>query len=307
VTARAHGILLVDKPSGVTSHDVVSWARRTFDQREAGHAGTLDPMATGLLVVLLGEATKLSAYLTNESKAYDATIRFGATTDSLDADGAITATCAEPSPDRHAVERELAALVGPLEQVPPAVSAIKVGGVAMHARTRRGEVAELAPRSVVLESARVNAVNGAECSISIACSKGFYVRSLARDLATRLGTLGYLTALRRTRSGPFGVSEAFDGAGLRAAAKAGDEAARHAAHRALLPMGAAARAMKTRVVDDDDARALAQGKRLAVEEPEGVVLVVRNGVPDEPVCIGAIRDGVLRSARGFAWGRCSTL
>ncbi|MEI8255663.1 MAG: tRNA pseudouridine(55) synthase TruB, partial [Deltaproteobacteria bacterium] len=300
MTATAHGLLLVDKPAGVTSHDVVAWARRVFGQREAGHAGTLDPMATGLLVVLLGEATKLSAYLTGDGKAYLATVSFGASTDTLDADGVVTQTTDAPLPSRAALERALAGMVGPIEQVPPAVSAIKLAGVAMHERVRRGESPTLEPRSVVLEAARVITAEGASCEIDLECSKGFYVRALARDLAALLGTLGHLTALRRTRSGPFTVDEAFPGARLRAGAREGDGAAREAAHAALLPVGRASRSMKVLTVNEADSLALSQGKRLASTEPDGVSLVVREETPDRPVCIGEARDGVLRSARGFA-------
>ncbi len=301
MTARSHGILLIDKPRGVTSHDVVAWSRRVFDQREAGHAGTLDPMATGMLVVLLGEGTKLSSYLTAESKSYEATVRFGTATDSLDADGTVVASTDAPLPTRDAIERALAAMVGPIDQIPPAVSAIKVSGVAMHKLARRGEHVELPPRPVVLESASVRDVREGECDIAITCSKGFYVRSLARDLADALGTLGHLTALRRTTSGPFGLDEAFDGSRLRAAAKERDEEARAAAHRALLTLAAAGRALPVRVVNDDEALALSQGKRLAVDDPDGFALATRDDDRDHPVCIAEVRDRVLRSARGFAW------
>ncbi len=301
MTATAHGLLLVDKPAGVTSHDVVAWARRVFAQREVGHAGTLDPMATGLLIVLLGEATKLSAHLTGEGKGYTASVRFGATTDTLDADGVVTETSDAPLPARGDLEGTLAGMVGALEQIPPAVSAIKLGGVAMHERVRRGEAPILVPRSVVLEAARVVSAAGASCELELECSKGFYVRALARDLAARLGTLGHLTALRRTRSGPFTVNESLPGAQLRAGAREGDLSARVAAHAALLPVGCASRSMRVLHVEEPDALALSQGKRLASAEPDGAYLVARVDADDRPVCIGEVRDGVLRSARGFAW------
>ena len=249
---------------------------------------------------MIGEATKLSAYLTGDAKSYVATVRFGSTTDSLDADGTVTATTDAPAPARVAVEEALAAMIGPMEQIPPSVSAIKVGGVAMHERVRRGETTELAPRSVVLESARVIDAGDAWCQIDLACSKGFYVRSLARDLAARLGTLGHLTALRRTRSGPFTIDEAFDGERLRAA-RNGNVEEREAALRALRPIGEAARSMRVLVVNDEDALALSQGKKLGSDLANGVMLVARNEERERPVCIGEVRDGVLRSARGFVW------
>src|SRR5262249_46460475 len=156
-----------------------------------------------LMVLLLGEATKLSAYLTAESKRYVATVRFGVATDTLDAEGAQVATAEGPSPSSEQIVTTLAAMIGPMEQLPPVVSAIKQGGVALHERARRGEDVVVTPRSVVLEAAEVVAVREDECDLDVACSKGFYVRSLARDLAAKLGTLGHLSALRRIRSGKY--------------------------------------------------------------------------------------------------------
>lgn len=292
------GILLVDKPGGCTSHDLVALARRAFGQREVGHAGTLDPMATGLLVLLLGEGTKLSAYLTADTKRYLATVRFGATTDTLDADGAVVARSKRPPPTREAIASALAAMVGPMVQVPPAVSAIKQGGVALHERLRRGEQVEPSPREVVLEQARVLAVREGECDLEILASKGFYVRALARDLAARLGDLGYLTVLRRTASGPFAVDEAVDGALLVRAAKHGDEASRRTLHAAVLPLAAAARALPTLEVDATAAVALGHGKALACPREDGTVLVTTPGRA-LPVCIARVHQGVLTVLRGF--------
>jgi tRNA pseudouridine55 synthase len=293
---RTDGILLVDKPGGCTSHDVVARARRAFGQREVGHAGTLDPMATGLLVLLLGEATKLSAYLTADDKAYVATIEFGVTTDTLDADGVVVNRSDAAAPAREDIERTLAAMIGPMKQVPPSVSAIKRGGVASHARVRRGEVVELEPRDVSLASAVLRDVSGSRCTIEIACSKGFYVRSLARDLAERHGTVGCLVALRRTRTGAFDVREAVHGDRVMLAAR-GDASATADVRSAVRPIGEARRSMRTIEATDDEARALACGKAIAREETDGVVLVMRaDGVP---VCIGSVSERVLRVVRGF--------
>lgn len=295
--SHSDGILLVDKLPGCTSHDVVAQARRALGQREVGHAGTLDPMATGLLVLLAGEATKLSAYLTADRKAYCATLRFGAETDTLDAEGVVTARSDAPSPSADALRAALASMVGPMMQVPPAVSAIKQGGVPLHERVRRGEAVEVAPREVVLDAARVLAVREGECDIELECSKGFYVRSFARDVARKLGTLGHLAALRRMRSGVFDVSEALAGEVLSRAAR-GEEAARAWVRAALLPLGAAARAMRALIVDEASARALEQGKTIERTEPvEGVVFVCTEG--GEAVCIGEVRQGRLRVLRGF--------
>jgi tRNA pseudouridine55 synthase len=216
------GVLVIDKPRGPTSHDVVVRVRRALGTREVGHAGTLDPMATGVLVVAVGEATKLVPWLTAHHKEYEATIALGMETDSLDADGretrrvpleagVIEALAESRGPSvaprlRAALEAELARTA----QVPPAFSAIQQDGERAHARARRGESVELAPRAV-----RVHRLELLACSqeppwvaVRVEVDKGYYVRSLARDLAAALGTVGHLTALRRTRSGCFTLEEA---------------------------------------------------------------------------------------------------
>ncbi len=292
------GLLLVDKPRGITSHDVVWRVRRAVRDRTVGHAGTLDPMATGLLVVLIGKATRLSAWLTLDRKRYVTTVRFGATTASLDADGEVTARMPEgsPSPTEESVREAVARRVGPMLQVPPAVSAIKVDGVAMHERARRGEEVELEARPVTLERAVVLAVREGECDVDLTVSKGFYVRSFARDLAADLGTLGHLTALRRTESGVFSVSEAVAPETLEAAAR-GDEAARAEVIARVAPLSSASRAMRSLTVDADAAVALGHGKRLPTDASDGVLLVLTED--GAPVCVANASAGVLSLARGF--------
>lgn len=293
-------MLRVDKPRGPTSHDLVSAARRALGQREVGHAGTLDPMATGVMVLMLGEATKLSAHLSADDKAYEATVAFGAETDSLDADGAVVARAPEgtPAPARDAIAAALDAMRGTFLQVPPVVSAIKVDGEAMHARVRRGEVVVPEAREVTLREAELLAAGDdpASCSLRLAVSKGFYVRSLARDLALALGTRGHLTALRRTRSGAFTLDGALDGGLLIAAAK-GDEAARGLVRSAVEGWSSAARWMPVVTVDDESARALRFGRPVAAEG-EGACLVL--DASGAPVCVGARGDGVLRVRRGIS-------
>ncbi len=223
---RLDGVLVIDKPRGPTSHDVVARLRRTLGTREIGHAGTLDPMATGVLVVCAGEATKLSPWLTAADKAYEATIALGVETDSLDADGTITRRADVPRSILEALERiksgkvhEHLARAAQHEkdrtlQVPPAVSAIKKDGVRSYERARKGEAEELAPRPVHVEA--IDLLDGGIDAdgrggwLAVTCdvAKGYYVRALARDLAAALGTLGHLTALRRLRSGAFEIEEA---------------------------------------------------------------------------------------------------
>jgi tRNA pseudouridine55 synthase len=215
------GILVIDKPRGPTSHEVVARVRRALGVREVGHAGTLDPMATGVLVVVIGEATKLVSWLTAQDKAYEATIAFGVETDTLDAEGRETRRVA-PSPElRAALARSNGSVAPALRvafqgevsracQVPPAYSAIKTLGEAAFARARRGEPSALAPRNVRLRRIDLVATGGDPPFIAVAIetSKGYYVRALARDLAEALGTVGHLTSLRRTRSGSFLAEEA---------------------------------------------------------------------------------------------------
>jgi len=214
----ADGILLIDKPRGLTSHDVVGRMRRILKRRDIGHAGTLDPMATGLLVVLLGEATKLSAYLTAEAKAYAATVRLGATTGSLDADAPISEECPIPpsvaaelaAGDGRQLQAAIAAEAARTEQVPPAVSAIQVDGVRSYDRARRGEEVSLPPRATAVDALTLTHATAEppEVTVTLHVAKGYYVRAFARDFAAHLGTVAHLTALRRLRSGAFSVDEA---------------------------------------------------------------------------------------------------
>jgi tRNA pseudouridine55 synthase len=199
------GLLVVDKPEGPTSHDVVAQARRLFSTRSVGHAGTLDPMATGVLIVLFGEALKLSSYLTLDEKTYVAEIRFGTATDTLDAQGAVTHE--EPlvpgALDPSRVEAALAAERARTEQVPPAVSSIKVDGERAHRLTRRGAPPALEPRPVRVTRLTLVELGGDRLSVEVTASKGYYVRSLARDVGAALGAPAHLSRLRRTRSGAF--------------------------------------------------------------------------------------------------------
>ena len=206
------GILLVDKPSGMTSHDVVDRVRRATGERRVGHAGTLDPMATGLLVVLVGPAARLAPFLTAAHKTYDASIAFGSETDTDDADGRVTVCVAVPDEvaDPFFAAGTVASLVGLHEQVPPAYSAIKRGGTVAYQAARAGEAMELEPRTIEIASARLLGVN---CNsevvwdVAFSVSKGTYIRALARDLGRALDTAAHLGALRRTHSGSMDVAD----------------------------------------------------------------------------------------------------
>jgi tRNA pseudouridine55 synthase len=207
------GIVVVDKPAAMTSHDVVGRCRRIFSTRRVGHAGTLDPMATGVLVIGVERATKILGLLSATSKSYAATIRLGQTTSTEDAEGELLQTISA----EHLTEEEIAVAVaglrGDIEQVPSSVSAIKVGGRRAYQLVREGHVVELAARAVRIDrfevmAARRDADGVVDLDVEVDCSSGTYIRALARDLGDALGVGGHLTALRRTRVGRFGLDEA---------------------------------------------------------------------------------------------------
>lgn len=206
------GILLVDKPQGITSHDVVSRARRALHTRKIGHAGTLDPMATGLLVLGIGPATRLLTYLVGLDKTYEATIRLGVSTDSDDADGVETARVDAAAITDEQIVAGVAVLTGEITQVPSTVSAIKIGGRRAYDLARAGEHVELKARAVTVSRFEIVSVRRTagvvDVEVIVDCSSGTYIRALARDLGAGLGVGGHLTALRRTHVGSFAVSDA---------------------------------------------------------------------------------------------------
>jgi tRNA pseudouridine55 synthase len=205
------GLVVVDKPAGWTSHDVVARIRRLAGLRRVGHAGTLDPMATGVLVVGLGRATRLLGHLALHDKEYAATIRLGVTTSTDDADGEVTATAggdAVAALTDAAIAEQLRRLTGEIEQVPSAVSAIKVDGRRAYARVRAGEQVDLSARPVTVTAFELVDRRGDELDVTVTCSTGTYIRALARDLGAALGVGAHLTALRRTRVGGFTLDHA---------------------------------------------------------------------------------------------------
>jgi len=259
MTSGKDGLVIVDKPGGMTSHDVVARIRRLAGTKRVGHAGTLDPMATGVLVVGVEKATRLLGYLALTEKQYDATIRLGQSTSTDDAEGELTggASAADLMPQALAVAVQ--GLTGEIEQVPPAVSAIKVDGQRAYKLTRAGAAPDLKPRPVTVHEFTVTAIRPAEGGLldvdaTVRCSSGTYIRALARDLGNNLGTGGHLTRLRRTRVGGYGLE--------------GARTLEHLAERfEVLPLAqAASAAFPRRDLSADEARRLAHGGRLA---PEG--------------------------------------
>lgn len=208
------GLLIVDKPSGPTSHDIVARARKLLHTKKVGHAGTLDPMATGVLVLGVERATKLLGLLTLTTKAYTATIRLGCATTTDDAEGEVLSTASAGHVTDAEIAREVAVLTGAIQQVPATVSAIKVGGERAYARHRAGEEVQLAARPVTVSRFEVLARRDiaeqelVDLDVAVECSSGTYIRALARDLGAALGVGGHLTALRRTRVGPFTLEHA---------------------------------------------------------------------------------------------------
>jgi tRNA pseudouridine55 synthase len=257
------GLVVVDKPGGLTSHDVVARIRRLAGTRRVGHAGTLDPMATGVLVVGVEKATRLLGHLTLTDKEYQATIRLGQATDTGDAEGTVTAGRPAGHLSLAQVQAAAAALTGEIQQVPPTVSAIKIAGRRAYQLTREGAPPVLKPRSVTVWSFTVQAVQPGpagspgpapgdllDVAVEVRCSSGTYIRALARDMGEALGVGGHLTRLRRTRVGPYDLS----------VAHTLDELA---GQLTVLPLAqAAAAAFPVRELDADQARSLSHGGRL---------------------------------------------
>ena len=256
------GILLVDKPQGVTSHDVVARARRLLGTRKVGHAGTLDPMATGLLLLGVDSATRLLTYLVGLDKEYRATIRLGVATDTDDAEGEVIATRDASGVPDDAIEAGIAALRGPIQQVPSTFSAIKVDGRRAYDRARAGEEVALEARPVTIHAFEVDAVRReaavVDLDVRVVCSSGTYIRALARDLGAELGVGGHLTALRRTRVGPFEVTDAVELPDPRVDADA-------AAPALLDPAEVVARLFPVVRLDAAQTRDLAHGKRVHLD------------------------------------------
>ena len=314
VTA-ADGILVVDKPQGLTSHDVVGATRRLAATRKVGHAGTLDPMATGLLLLGIGRATRFLTYLVGADKTYEATVRLGVETTTEDADGQIIAArgCRIADLPEGRLQEALTALTGPIQQVPSAVSAIKVDGVRAYQRVRDGQDVELqarpitihelrltaGPRKTVVEAALSDGPDAAEAvdiDILVSCSSGTYVRALARDLGRALGCGAHLTALRRTAVGPFDIDEAHTLADLSAQVET-DASSPEPHGVTTLPLEELARRCFERLsLTEDEARALRYGQPLDAEVLE------RGEAPEGRRLQASAKTAEQRVVAGFAPG-----
>jgi tRNA pseudouridine55 synthase len=301
-----HGWVILDKPAGMTSTEAVTAVRRIFDAKKAGHAGTLDPLATGILAIALGEATKTVPFVQDAAKIYRFTASWGESRDSDDAEGAVTGT-SPVRPTRGQIEALLPRFTGTLSQVPPAYSAIKVGGERAYDLARDGETLTLEPRQVMVYEARLLAAEEHRAEFEILCGKGTYVRSWVRDLALDLGTLGHVSALRRTRLG--GMSEK-DATPLEQLTPFMHSPA---AFAYLKPLSTALDGIPALAVSGSDTVRLRSGNSILIRAnlfarlQEGTVLkgelagqtVFLKDEKDSPVALAEIADGELRPFRVF--------
>lgn len=278
--SKPNGVVLVDKPAGWTSHDVVAKLRGILKERRIGHAGTLDPMATGLLVIAVGPCTRLLQYATATTKTYTGTVRFGSSTDSLDADGEVTGTMPVPTLSEGQVNAAAATLTGHQMQIPPMVSAIKVDGKKLYELAREGKEIERAPRPVEITSFSLTQANETDWNFVAEVSAGTYIRVLASDLAVALGTLGHLVALRRVASGQAKVERAWT---LEQIAEQGTAV--------LAPPMSLVDHLPTREVTEEEVVALRQGKRVTGDD----------GAFDTAVATYAGEVVAMLSRRGEQW------
>jgi tRNA pseudouridine55 synthase len=290
-----HGWLVIDKPVGLGSTDVVSRVKRAlrdggYAKLKVGHGGTLDPLASGVLPVALGEATKLAGRLLDSDKVYEFTIRFGEETDTLDAEGEVVATSeVRPTPDQ--VEAVLERFTGEIDQMPPAYSALKVGGKRAYRLARAGAEVTLESRKVRIHSLESRLADAAGVTLEARVSKGTYIRSLARDIARALDCVGHVTMLRRLKAGPFTLASAIS------LDKMGELAKARQLEQALLPLAAGLDDIPALPVTPDQARALREGRRLAgTAAKPGLHLATDQSVP---VALVELSEGDLRVVRGF--------
>lgn len=297
-----HGWIIIDKPLGPGSTQIVSAVKRAlkmggYGKYKVGHGGTLDPLASGVLPVAIGEATKLSGRMLDADKAYTFTIGFGVETDTLDTEGKAVAT-AETRPTRAALDAVLQCFIGPIEQVPPAYSALKIDGERAYDRARAGETFEIKTRLVTIHSLSIDGTGRSgdddeltEATLSCSVSKGTYIRSLARDIARALGTVGHVTMLRRTKAGPFTLGPAIS------LDKLEELAMGQRLETALLPLTVALDDIPALSVTPEQAKALREGRRLlGIAAPTGLNLAIDGKTP---VALVEADDHEVWVVRGF--------
>jgi tRNA pseudouridine55 synthase len=290
-----NGWIILDKPIGLTSAQGVAAVKRIFRTAgravpRIGHGGTLDPLATGVLPIALGEATKLAGRMLDAAKAYDFTVTFGAETTTLDAEGAIIAT-SDVRADAAAIADVLPRFTGPISQIPPQYSALKVDGKRAYALARAGTEVTLAPRQLIIHELALTATTADSATFGARVSKGTYIRSLARDIAHALGTVGHVTMLRRTKSGPFSLHQAISLDKLAALVHGPSP------EQALLPLMAGLDDIPALPITPDEAAALQQGRRLVGHPASNGTHLACNG--SVPVALVEAHLGEVRVLRGF--------
>ncbi len=296
-----HGWVILDKPLGMTSTQAVGAVRRAFNAQKAGHAGTLDPLATGILPIALGEATKTVPFAVDGEKAYRFTVRWGAETNTDDTEGSVVAS-SDQRPARAAIEALLPQFHGDISQVPPAFSAIKIGGERAYDLARGGEDVVLEARTVVIRRlALVDMPDEATSVFEAECGKGTYVRALARDMGRLLGCYGHVIALRRTRVGPFHEGNAVTIEALRAAAEAEDG---DAAAQLLAPVEMALGALPELIVSLSDAASLARGQAILIRGRDAPVMSGPAFATSKGrlIALGELDKGALHPTRVFNLG-----
>ncbi|HVX35685.1 MAG TPA: tRNA pseudouridine(55) synthase TruB [Hyphomicrobium sp.] len=296
-----HGWLVLDKPVNMTSTQAVGITRRVFNAQKAGHSGTLDPLATGILPIALGEATKTVSFAVDGEKAYRFTVRWGAETETDDTEGAVTKTSGQ-YPDRAGIEALLPQFHGEIMQVPPAYSAIKVDGARAYDLARDGETVVLEARPVFIDSLQLVDMPDATTSVFEArCGKGTYVRALARDMGRLLGCYGHVIALRRTQVGPFDEAVAVTMDELMAASDSGDP---EQLSRLLQPVEAALADLPELLVSQSDAASLARGQTVLIRGRDAPILSGPAYATSKGrlIALGELAKGALHPTRVFNLG-----
>ena len=284
------GVLVIDKPKGPTSFDVVRQVRGLLRVKKVGHTGTLDPMATGVLPLCLGEATKVAGFITEGDKAYDAVVRLGAETDTQDAEGKVVAEAPVPALTAALLEEVLGRFRGSFDQVPPMYSAVKVGGKRLYELARAGEEVERASRHVTVYELVLRDFSANQLRLSVRCSKGFFVRTLAYDIGRALGCGAHLEALRRTTSGPFTLAQALPLADLAELAREPEALAKR-----LVPISQALTDLPAVQVSAADAARVSHGVPVEAPAHPGRVRVV--GPSDALLAVAEVVRGRLRYLR----------
>lgn len=285
-----NGIILVDKPQDWTSHDVVAKLRGVLHERRIGHSGTLDPLATGLLVVFVGRATRAVEFAEADSKEYLAGLRLGVSTDTQDITGNVIAKC-DALPDEAAVRETLCRFIGDIEQIPPMYSAIKIGGKKLYELARRGESVERTPRKITVSSIDIVDKYGTDYILNISCSKGTYVRTLCNDIGDALGCGACMSSLRRTRAGAFSVDEAHSLEDIE------DAALEDRLSDIILPVDALFAPFPKLTVSESAAKRLKNGNVIKVSAEDGDYRVYSDS--EEFLLLGRVEDGKLKTIKSF--------